>query len=290
MGSGCSVKDVVELIKVRQTLFLVIAMYLGLVFAGSTNPYTYLIAGIVAFTSIAATTSINMVFDADIDAVMTRTRDRPLPRGVCDARKVLSVSLLALVASIIAAFILVNAYFALFVAIGAFADIVLYTLYSKRRTWLSIFLGAVAGASPVLGGYAAVKGYIDIEAVLLSMLIVSWIPAHIWTLAMHYRDDYARAHIPMLPVVRSVATARKSIITSVVVFLTTLIALYMLGAVSLPAIVLTAVLGAAVLVTVRSCKPGACITSFKLVNIMLGLCLASCIASRLIVPVATPLH
>ncbi len=282
----CSAKDVLELIKVRQTVFLVMAMYIGMLSAVESYSQLLgvgLVAGVTAFMAIAATTSINMVFDADIDALMIRTKERPIPRGICNPCITLYASIVVLAASIIISVMLVGFLFALFIAVGAFADIILYTLYSKRRMPLNVFLGSIAGAAPVLGGYAAVKHTLDVTALLLASIIVAWIPSHIWTLSLHYRDDYRRAHIPMLPVVKGEHTARLSVAISLAIFFTLISILMVLGVIPILVSLPVLMVGAATLLSLRNCHSGSCLTSFKLVNIMLGLFLALYVAYKLVI-------
>ncbi|NPA04788.1 MAG: protoheme IX farnesyltransferase [Crenarchaeota archaeon] len=196
------------LIKFRQTLLLTASMYAAFLVAGGyAKPLqlhvTILLLG---FLSIAATTAVNMFFDRDIDAMMNRTAHRPLPRGVVEPRIVLYVSVMLVAICVAAGAIYVNQYFAASIAAGFFFDIVAYTLLLKRRTPLSIVAGSLAGGAPSFGGWAAARGAPGVGALAFSMLIVAWVPAHIWFLALYYRDDYRAANVPMLPVITGPAT------------------------------------------------------------------------------------
>ena len=270
-------RSVSELIKVKQTLLLLLAMYAGFAAGGgfcngdvAGTAVRALLAGVLGFVAISATTALNMVYDVDIDSVMERTRGRPLPRGELNPRTVKIVSFILLAASILASLVTLGLYYTAFVILGFVFDIYAYTIASKRRTWLSIFLGSVAGMAPALGGYALAKGYIDAVGVALALLIAAWIPSHIWLLVMHYIDDYRKAGIPMLPVI---VDPKLGIIGSAVSITATIVdalILYLLGGITLPALILGAALSTAALVALKWCKPGGCLLPFKLVNASLA--------------------
>lgn len=195
------------LVKFRQTSLLVLSGYTAyLVGGGLSRPlHEHLAVLVLSYLSIAAVTAINMYFDRDIDALMERTRSRPLAAGLVSPSTVLAASLLILAATVAAAVVYINIYFATAILLGFVFDIAAYTLLLKRRTPLNIVAGAVAGGAPALGGWAAATGRIDVTAILFSLLVVSWVPPHIWFLATYYRDDYLRANVPMLPVVTDTA-------------------------------------------------------------------------------------
>ncbi|KSW12263.1 hypothetical protein CF15_05800 [Pyrodictium occultum] len=156
---------------------------------------------VLGYISIAAVTALNMYFDRDIDAAMPRTKDRPLAAGRMNPRSVLAGSSILLAASLVIAALHINVYYSVAILIGFLFDIVAYTILLKRKTPLSIIAGAIAGGAPALGGWAAATGVIDVNGLLLSLLVVAWVPAHIWFLATFYREDYRKANVPMLPVI-----------------------------------------------------------------------------------------
>ncbi len=267
-----SVSDLSALIKTRQTLLLLLAMYAGyFVGGGMRRPLaTAAAAGILGFAAIAATTALNMVYDVDIDAAMERTRHRPLPRGALDPRLVKRLSLTAIALSLVASFALLGAWYTLFMLLGFVADIYAYTLYSKRRSWGSIFLGSVAGMAPALGGYALAAGGLDARGFLLGALIAAWIPAHIWLLAVHYVDDYRRAGVPMLPVVRGVQAAVWGAAASIAAPLAAATGLLLLGSMNRALYALGTLLLVAAAATLGRCRPSSCMTPFKMVNASLA--------------------
>lgn len=200
---GSLIADVMALIKLGQTTLLVLSMYAAFILGGGFNRplIDHLAVLLLGYASISAVTAINMYLDRDIDALMPRTSNRPLASGRLDSRAVLIVSSLLYTASLVLASIYINMYYSIAILIGFVFDIIAYTIMLKRRTPLSIVAGAVAGGAPSLGGWAAATGVIDVNALLLSLLVVVWVPAHIWFLATYYKDDYRKAAVPMLPVV-----------------------------------------------------------------------------------------
>lgn len=197
------IADIAALIKLRQTTLLVVSMYASFILGGGIgHPLKmHMLVVALGYIAISSVTAINMYFDRDIDAIMSRTMERPLASGRLNPNAVLAASMSLLVASLALASIYINIYYSVAIAIGFMFDIVAYTILLKRKTPLSIVAGAVAGGAPSLGGWAAATGTIDVNALLLSLLVVVWVPAHIWFLATFYREDYRRASVPMLPVI-----------------------------------------------------------------------------------------
>ncbi len=199
-------------------------------------------AGIALAASAGA--AINHIADRHIDAVMARTRGRPLPTGRLDTvRAVVFAS--ALCAISMAMLILkVNTLTAVLTFASMIGYSVVYTVFLKYRTPQNIVIGGAAGAMPPVLGWTAVTGSIDPHALLLFLIIFAWTPPHFWALAIHRKDDYARADIPMLPVTHGVAFTRTYVLLyTVVLFVISLLpfvtrmsgALYLVAAVSLGA-------------------------------------------------------
>jgi protoheme IX farnesyltransferase len=146
---------------------------------------------------------LNCVVDRDIDALMHRTERRPTARQTVSARNALVFGATLGVVSILLMALLVNGLAAVLTA-GAIAFYVLvYTIWLKRRTSANIVIGGAAGCFPTLIGWAAVRGDISLAALLMFAVVFLWTPPHFWALAIHFREDYARAGVPMLPVVAS---------------------------------------------------------------------------------------
>jgi protoheme IX farnesyltransferase len=161
---------------------------------------------------------MNMVFDRDIDAAMERTRTRPIPSGVLEHRAASALATGMLVLGLILAH-LVNRLFAVLALLGFMFDIPIYTNLFKRRTWLNILFGSGAGAMPAIGGWVAARGALEPGAIIMGLLVVAWIPMHIWFIAMYYRDDYASAGIPMAPIVLGPATTATMVQASLTLFI-----------------------------------------------------------------------
>lgn len=147
--------------------------------------------------------AINMVVDRDIDAVMTRTKGRPLVTGVVTPAQAMAFAVALEVAAFVELWALVNLLSAVLAVSATLFYVFIYTLWLKRRSSQNIVIGGAAGAVPVLVGWAAVTGSLSWTPVLMFALIFIWTPPHYWPLAIKYRDDYEAAHVPMLPVVAS---------------------------------------------------------------------------------------
>jgi protoheme IX farnesyltransferase len=162
--------------------------------------------GIAAASACAAT--INHVLDQRIDAQMTRTRGRPLPRGRLTEQQALVFAAVLGVASMAILAFLVNLLTAALTFVSLIGYAVIYTVWLKRATSQNIVIGGAAGAAPPVLGWTAVTGHVDPNALLLFLIIFVWTPPHFWALAIARRDDYARAGIPMLPVTHGIAYTR----------------------------------------------------------------------------------
>ena len=193
-----------------------------MVLADRGVPRLWLVVATLVGGTLAAggANALNMVYDRDIDAVMERTKNRPLVTGVMTptAAAVFALGLEALSFIVLATF--VNDLSA-WLALSATAFYVLvYTVWLKRRSRQNIVIGGAAGAVPVLIGWSAVTNNLSWTPVLLFAVIFIWTPPHFWALAVRYRDDYAAAHVPMMPVVASLRhTTLEILIYSVVLWM-----------------------------------------------------------------------
>ena len=139
--------------------------------------------------------------DRDIDSMMKRTMKRALPSGRIRPSSALVFGLAMAALSVLVPLFLINSLSAGFMLVGLIDNIVVYSLITKRKSWLNIILGGVSGGMPVLVGYTAVAGAVSPIAVYMSALVIVWIPTHIWSLAIFNRKDYEAARVPMLPIV-----------------------------------------------------------------------------------------
>jgi protoheme IX farnesyltransferase len=172
--------------------------------------------GFTALVCIAvgagAAGALNMWYDADIDAIMTRTQRRPVPMGRVQPGEALAFGLTLAGFAIVVLGLLVNMLAAALLAFTIFFYVVVYTIWLKRSTPQNIVIGGAAGAFPPMIGWAAATGSLSLEPVLLFMIIFFWTPPHFWALALYRTQDYARAGIPMLPVVAGEASTRRHIL------------------------------------------------------------------------------
>ena len=167
----------------------------------------------------AGANAINMYVDRDIDRLMKRTRTRPLVTGEISPRSALVFAVALEVAAALELWLLVNPLSALLAVSATLFYVFVYTIWLKRTSSSNIVIGGAAGAVPVLVGWAAVTGSLGLAPLVLFAIIFYWTPPHFWALAIRYRDDYAAADVPMLPVVASfAATARRIVIYTLVLW------------------------------------------------------------------------
>ena len=187
--------------------------------------------------------ALNHYIDRDIDAVMTRTRRRPLPSGrlAPEYALVFGVVLSVLAVYVLTAF--VNPVAALLSLAGNLFYVFVYSIWLKRSTPQNIVIGGAAGAVPPLVGWAAVTGQVAIPALLMFLLVFAWTPPHFWALALYKRGDYAAAGVPMLPAVRGEEETRRQILFYTVAMVLTSLLFYPLGVLGLPYLVAASVLG-----------------------------------------------
>ena len=168
----------------------------------------------------------NMVVDADIDALMERTKDRPLVTGVVSPRNALVFAITLEVVAFAWLVAFVNLLSAVLAVSATLFYVFVYTLWLKRTSTQNIVIGGAAGAVPVLVGWSAVTNSLGWAPIVLFLVIFYWTPPHFWALAIRYRDDYAKAEVPMLPVVASLETTARRILfyTVILVALTLMFA------------------------------------------------------------------
>jgi heme o synthase len=219
------VPDFVALMKPRVMFLAVFTAFVGMMIARvDLFPLraTIAIFGIAAGAGAAGV--LNMWYDADIDAVMTRTARRPIPRGIISRAEALAFGLVLACSAVTVLGIAVNVTAAALLALAIFFYVAVYTLWLKRQTPQNIVIGGAAGAlSPVIG-WAAATGNIDFEPVILFLIIFLWTPPHFWALSLNRADEYGRAGVPMLPVVAGrAATTLQILIYSVLLVPTSLL-------------------------------------------------------------------
>lgn len=208
--------DYLALLKPRVMSLVVftglVGMVLGAAAAPTLHPVLWLTALLCIAVGAGASGAINMWYDADIDARMSRTRGRPIPQGRVAARDALGIGIVLSVASVTVMALAVDHVAAALLALTIGFYVLVYTMWLKRRTPQNIVIGGAAGALPPVIGWAAVTGQVDIYPLILFGLIFLWTPPHFWALALYRSDDYRRAGVPMLPVVSGDAATRRQIL------------------------------------------------------------------------------
>ena len=241
--------DYVELLKPRVMRLVVFTALVGMLLApGPIDP----IIGVIAIISIAigagASGALNMWYDADIDAVMTRTENRPVPSGTVTADQALNFGVILSILSVLTLGLLVNWVSGALLAFTIFFYAVIYTMWLKRSTPQNIVIGGAAGAFPPMIGWASVTGSVSLESFVLFAIIFIWTPPHFWALALYKKADYAAANIPMMPNVAGEASTRFQML-AYSIFLAPLGVLpYWMGFASVGYGILSALLGAAFVV------------------------------------------
>ena len=208
-----SVGDYIALMKPRVMSLVVFTAVVGLMV---TPAHLHPVLGFAALLCIAigagAAGALNMWYDADVDAVMSRTSRRPIPAGRVLPREALAFGLTLAIGSIVALGLVANWLAASLLAFTIFFYVAIYTMRLKRTTPQNIVIGGAAGAFPPMIGWAAATGTIGLESVLLFLIIFFWTPPHFWALSLSRAQEYARAGIPMLPVVAGHAETRRQIL------------------------------------------------------------------------------
>jgi protoheme IX farnesyltransferase len=195
-------RDYYELTKPRVVFLILITAVVGMCLATPNAPdLSIIFYGITGIgLSAASAAAINQLVDRRADAMMARTHNRPIPKGRIAPLKAFSFAILLGIAGLAILTILVNPLTAVLTFFSLIGYACIYTMYLKRATPQNIVIGGLAGAAPPLLGWTAVTGTFDPNALLLVLIIYTWTPPHFWALAIHRKEDYAKANIPMLPV------------------------------------------------------------------------------------------
>jgi heme o synthase len=223
--SEAEVSDYIALLKPRVMSLVIFTALVGLLLApGHFHP-------VLAFTSLlciavgaGASGALNMALEGDIDAMMSRTANRPIPRGRITRSEAMAFGTTLAFFSVMTLGILVNWYAGALLAFTIFFYVVIYTMWLKRWTAQNIVIGGAAGSLPPVVAWVAATGSISVEPVLLFLIIFFWTPPHFWALALFRSDDYARAGVPMLPVVAGPDHTRLQILLYTIVLVAVAVA------------------------------------------------------------------
>jgi protoheme IX farnesyltransferase len=205
--------DFFALTKPRVMLLVVFTALVGLLAApGHLDPRQGAVAILCIAVGAGAAGALNMWYDADIDAVMSRTARRPIPLGRVSRGEALAFGLTLAASSIVVLGLAANVAAAALLAFTIFFYVVVYTMWLKRRTAQNIVIGGAAGAFPPVIGWVASSGGFGLEPLILFLIILLWTPPHFWALSLNRADEYARAGVPMLPVVAGRAETKRQIL------------------------------------------------------------------------------
>lgn len=208
-----SAGDFFALLKPRVMSLVVFTGFVGMAVApGTIHPVIAFAALLCIALGAGASGALNMWYDADIDARMMRTAERPIPQGRVTAGEALGFGATLSVVSVVTMGLFVNYVAAALLAVTIGFYLFVYTMWLKRRTPQNIVIGGAAGAFPPMIGWAAVTGTVSLESIVLFLIIFMWTPPHFWALALYRKGDYAGVGVPMLPVVAGKDETRKQIL------------------------------------------------------------------------------
>src|SRR5580765_2205494 len=206
-------QDYLQLMKPRVMSLVVFTGLTGLVCAGApVNPFLAAVAILCIAVGAGASGALNMWYDADIDAQMRRTRGRPVPAGRVQGADALALGVVLSTFSVMLMGMALNWLAAGLLAFTILFYAVVYTMWLKRSTSQNIVIGGLAGALPPVIGWAAASGTAPLNAWLLCAIIFVWTPPHFWALSLYTTEDYAKAGVPMMPVVSGAASTRRQIL------------------------------------------------------------------------------
>ncbi len=202
VAAGARVGDFVALLKPRVMSLVVFSGFAGLFVAPHhIHPLLGAVAVLCIAVGAGASGAMNMWYDRDIDAIMSRTRNRPVPRGYVTPDQALAFGMVLAVFAVMLMGLALNWTAAALLAFTIFFYVVVYTMWLKRRTPQNIVIGGASGAFPPMIGWAAVTGDVSLASISLFLLIFMWTPPHFWALSLYREGDYAKAGVPMMPVV-----------------------------------------------------------------------------------------
>ncbi len=247
--SGGEVRDYVALLKPRVMSLVVFTALVGMVVApGTVHPVIAFASLLAIAVGAGASGCLNMWWDADIDAVMTRTRARPIPAGRVPAGEALTFGLVLSALSVFVLGVVANWFAAGFLAFTIFFYAVVYSMWLKRWTAQNIVIGGAAGAFPPMIGEAVVTGTVGWPTFALFAIIFLWTPPHFWALALLKSGDYARAGVPMLPNVAGPDATRRQILLYTLILAPAALAPVALGTGGLAYLLVAVITGAAMVI------------------------------------------
>jgi len=231
LEEGPAVHDYLLLLKPRVMSLVVFTGFAGLLVApGTLHPVLAAVAVLCIAVAAGASGAINMWYERDVDALMRRTMNRPLPAGRIEPDAALAFGVILAVGAVMLMGLAVNWVAAALLALATGFYVFVYTMWLKRRTPQNIVIGGAAGAFPPMIGWAAVTGDVSLASLSLFAVIFMWTPPHFWALALVKEGDYAKAGIPMLPVVAGARETKRQIVMYTTLLVPVSLAPWLLGA------------------------------------------------------------
>ena len=220
--SSGSVYDYFTLMKPRVMSLVIFTSFVGLILSPlAINPFLACIAIICIAIGAGASGALNMWFDADIDSIMKRTSNRPIPSGNISKSEALTYRIIMAAGSVYVMGVLINWFSAIFLAFTIFFYVFIYTIWLKRKTIQNIVIGGAAGAFPPVIGWISTEASITLEPILLFLIIFLWTPPHFWALAIVTSNEYEKANIPMMPnVMGNKVTINRILVYSIIMSFT----------------------------------------------------------------------
>ena len=230
-GVSQRVLNYVALTKPRIIILLLVTAFASMLIAapGTVSPWIIVFTLAGGAASAGAANAINQVLERDLDAVMSRTRRRPIPSGRVEAPFAFAFAVLLGTVAFVELAVLVNVQSAVLALAALCFYVFVYTVWLKRSTPQNIVIGGAAGAMPPLVGWAAATGRVELPALILFLIVFLWTPPHFWALALYRREEYAKAGVPMLPVVAGEEKTRQQIVIYSVVLVASTLLLFPLG-------------------------------------------------------------
>ncbi|MBS8261371.1 protoheme IX farnesyltransferase [Roseibium polysiphoniae] len=229
-GGQGSVGDYIALLKPRVMSLVIFTAFVGMMMApGNIHPVLAAVSLLCIAIGAGASGALNMWYDADIDQIMSRTANRPIPAGKVSRDEAFAFGMTLSIGSVVTLGLLVNWFAGAFLAFTIFFYVIVYTMWLKRSTPQNIVIGGAAGAFPPMIGWASVTGSVSLESVVLFLIIFMWTPPHFWALALFKNSDYKAAGVPMMPVVAGENSTRNQILAYSVVLTPLAVAPYLLG-------------------------------------------------------------
>ena len=287
-------RDYLELTKPRVVLLMLLCALVGMFLAvPGMVPVDTLVFGLIGIALVAGSAAVvNHIADAEIDARMARTHDRPVAAGRIGFRQGLAFSAVLGVVGMVVLYVFVNPLTAWLNLASWVGYGLIYTLFLKRATPQNIVIGGLFGAAPPLFGWAAVSNSVEPGALLLVLIIFAWTPPHFWALALDRKDEYAKVDIPMLPVTHGDAYTRLHIFLYTLILLAVSLLPWVIGMSGVLYLAGALALGGGfvywAIVLLRNRNPPAPIETFRYSILYLGLLFAVLLVDHYVIPDATP--